>query len=141
MGGINLSSQIKLLILFLSCLTPTFLLAEGSVKEKSKDKLMVAVTIPETSETETIELKSHQTALVKVYLSSLGDMLDSYMISLVDISSNRPTVNLLSDANGEVVFKKVAAGNYAVHINRKASTEEQENSTAKISDLILKAYP
>jgi hypothetical protein len=119
----------------------SFVRAESSTKDKPKEKLLVSVTIPETSETEFQELKNHQTGLVKVFLSSLGDMVDSYMISLVDLTGGSKTVNLLTDSDGIVTFKKVPAGNYAVHINRKAATEDQEHGTVKISDIIIKAYP
>ena len=102
---------------------------------------MVSIIIPDTSETETLELKNHQTAHVKVYLSSLGDQVDAYMVSLIDTSQKTQIFSLISDVAGEVVFKKVPAGTYAVYLNRKVGTEEQENSTVKISDVIIKAYP
>ena len=109
--------------------------------QKQASKNLISVIIPDTSETETLEMRSHQTAQVRVFLSSLGDPLDTYMVSLIDTNHQSKIDNLISDASGEVIFKKVPAGTYAVYLNRKVKDEEQENSTVKISDLIIKAYP
>lgn len=108
---------------------------------KSPPKNLISVIIPDTSETETLELKGHQTAHVKVYLSSLGDQVDTYMVSLINTNEQTQIYNLISDVAGEVVFKKIPAGTYAVYLNRKVANEEQENSTVKISDIVLKAFP
>ncbi len=106
-----------------------------------KGSKVVSVIITDTEETEWIELKGRQTAQIKVYLSSLGDMLDEYMVSLIDTSRKKPLLSLISDTSGIVIFRKVPPGNYAVFVNQKVTTEEQEHNTIKVSDIVMKAYP
>ena len=138
----NILTTFRLFILFFIICFSIFCEEETKATEpKVIPKNLVSVIIPDTSETETLELKNHQTAHVKVYLSSLGDQMDAYMISLIETSQNTQIVSLISDVAGEVVFKKVPAGTYAVYLNRKVANAEQENSTVKISDVVLKAYP
>lgn len=137
-------TSVKNVFLFVS-IGLLFLCFSGS--DFSKKKVVkneinkVTVTIIDTGEKEEIELKSHQTAQIKVFLSSLGDMLGEYMVTLTDISRQKTFSNLLTDDLGEVIFRKVPPGDYAVYLNKKVATEEQERSTVRVSDVILKAYP
>ena len=129
--------DLKILFGLFLCLNSMVTRAEAN--ERSSNT--VSVIIPDTSEVESVTLKSYQVAQVKVYLSSLGDTMDKYMVSLVDTNLNTVVANLVSDESGEVIFKKLPPGTYALSLNRKVAFEEQEHSTVKIGDVVIKAYP
>ncbi|HMO18684.1 MAG TPA: hypothetical protein PKA63_10550 [Oligoflexia bacterium] len=112
--------------------------------EKQKDDKEISdkveIYIPTSGETHSVKLRKNQSAIVYVFLSSLGDPLDAFMVSLVSNSDNKLVGSVLSGSAGEVSFSKISAGSYTVYVNRRVR-EEGEFSSVKVGDVRLKAYP
>ncbi len=113
---------------------------ESSEKKSLLEQRAVRVYIPSSDEEQVIYLKQHQKATVFVYLSSLGDPLDKYMVSIVSNTDNRLIANILSGPEGEVVFRKIEAGEYTVFVNRRVIRDEMMSSV-KVADVRIKAVP
>jgi hypothetical protein len=127
------------LFLFITVFSVPFLSNSLSAAEHS-DPRVVRIYIPGSGEEHAVSLKPHQKASVFVYLSSLGDPLDGYMVSLVSDSDNKLAGNRLSGPDGEVVFRKIDAGEYTVFVNRRVVRDE-EVSSVKVADVRIKALP
>jgi hypothetical protein len=108
--------------------------------QNSIEEALVRVYIPTSDEEKVIRLKPNQKASVFVYLSSLGDPLDKFMVSIVSNTDNTLLANTLSGPDGEVVFRKIPAGNYTVYVNRRV-VRDDEVSSVRVGDVRLRAYP
>jgi hypothetical protein len=98
------------------------------------------VYIPTSDEEQVAALRPHQQAVVFVYLSSLGDPLDKYMVSIVSNEDNRLVANALSGAEGIVVFRKILPGDYTVYVNRRVVHDEVVSSV-RVADVRIKTSP
>jgi hypothetical protein len=128
----------KILLAFLVC--SLVLCSDTAIAQNSLEDVLVKVYIPSSDEEKVIALKPNQKASVFVYLSSLGDPLDKFMVSIVSNTDNKLLANTLSGSDGEVVFRKIPAGNYTVYVNRRV-VRDDEMSTVKVGDVRLRAYP
>lgn len=100
-----------------------------------------SVYVPESDETKELNLKKHQTGSVKVYLSTLGEQVDKYMVSIIRLGEDQIVASGLTDVHGEINFRKLSPGKYTVYLNKKVNVEENELTTVKIGDFFLKATP
>jgi len=119
----------------LSC-SNVFAADETLIKKTTKN---VKVYIPGTHDEKEIELRFAQTATVKVYLSSLGDMVDKFMVSLLDMETNVIHASKLSDVDGIVVFRKVPPGSYAAYVNTRVK-EDGERYNVRVGDIFLSKF-
>jgi hypothetical protein len=126
-------------LLFSAFLFVPFVLDTLSASEHL-DPRVVRIYIPSSGEEHAVKLKPHQKASVFIYLSSLGDPLDGYMVSLVSDRDNKLAANRLSGPDGEIVFKKIDEGEYTVFVNRRVVRDE-EISSVKVADVRIKALP
>lgn len=128
----------KILLVLIMCsfvIFPDMARTQNSIEDS-----LVRVYIPTSDEEKVVALKPNQKASVFVYLSSLGDPLDKFMISIVSNTDNTLMANTLSGPDGEVVFRKIPPGNYTVYVNRRV-VRDDEMSSVKVGDVRLRAYP
>lgn len=125
-----------IIIVFAVCYSNVFAIDETLTKTT---KNMVKVYIPGTHDEKSIDLGLAQTATVKVYLSTLGDMVDKFMVSLLDMETNVIQESKLSDVDGIVIFRKVPAGSYAAYINTRVK-EDGERYSVKVADVFLSKF-
>jgi hypothetical protein len=130
----------NLIFYLLFLFTHQFVLADDSNISENTNRRFVKVYLPASEEEHRVELRRHQTATVFVYLASLGDPLDKYMVSIVSDKDNKLIANSLSGSEGIIIFKKINAGSYTVFVNRRVVRDEVL-STVKIGDIRLKAVP
>lgn len=123
--------------------TEVILLSNVSAQETPPPKAApsfseVSVYLPSSDEEQKLKLRPKQKASIYVFLSSLGDSMDKFMVSLVSLTDNKLVANKLSGPDGEVVFRKIPPGEYTVFVNRRVLRDE-EMSSVKVADVRLKA--
>ncbi len=94
----------------------------------------IQVTNADTTDVHTLELKTGQAADILVYLASLGDLVEKYLVILRRDSDNKRVRTLLSDKHGRVRFRVVPPGKYRVYVSRRVF-EEGRLSTVQVGDI------
>ena len=116
--------RVSLLVLTLSMLfAPSLLKAEP-----------IQVINADTTDVYTLELKKGQAADIIVYLASLGDLVEKYLVILRRETDNKRIRTLLSDKHGRVKFKVIPPGSYRVYVSRRV-LEDERLSTVRIGDI------
>lgn len=128
-----------LISVILCSITPSVLAEEKKSVSTLQASNMVRVYIATTGEERSIELKHSQLATVKVYLASLGDMVDKFMISLLDLKTNKIVASQLSDVDGIAIFRKIPPGSYNAYVNTRVK-EDGEIYNVKVADVVLSKF-
>lgn len=113
---------------------PTGSKAQPQLAEAVESTRLIEVADADSQEVRRLTLKEGQNADVVVYLSSLGDMLDKFLVILRRESDNKRIQTELSDVHGRVRFRNIEAGAYRVYVSRQVK-EDGDLSTVKIGDV------
>ena len=115
---------------------PSVVESQTAQRPTSAKRPKVIIGISGTDQVEDIALGYAELADVQVYLESLGDLVDKYLVMLISNADNKRIRSKLSDEHGRVRFVGIAPGDYRVEVSRKLR-EDGELSTVKIGDLVL----
>ena len=94
----------------------------------------IQVINADTTDVYTLDLKKGQAADIIVYLASLGDLVEKYLVILRRETDNKRIRTLLSDKHGRVRFKVIPPGSYRVYVSRRV-LEDERLSTVRIGDI------
>ncbi|MCB0325296.1 MAG: hypothetical protein KDD69_17055 [Bdellovibrionales bacterium] len=101
---------------------------------------VIEVTDADSYDVRKLELGRGQTADIIVYLSSLGDLVEKYLVILRRATDNKRVRTLLSDKHGRVKFADIPPGEYRIYVSRRVK-EDGDMSTVKIGDVRLYVSP
>lgn len=136
-----INSTINKCIIYLLTIISIETVVNAEKPKSTHSEKNFSVYVPESDETKELNLKKHQTGSVKVYLSTLGEQVDKYMVSIIRLGEDKVVASGLTDVHGEISFRKLSPGKYTVYLNKKVNVEENELTTVKIGDFYLKATP
>jgi hypothetical protein len=132
--------NLRIIIIIICIFLVSLPLSAEEKKSSQIDPNLVKVYNPVDGEEDQLRLKRGESANVKIFLGSLGDMLDKFMITLLNMETNDLVSSQLSDVHGEVIFRKIPAGNYSVYVNKRVM-ENGEFSSVKVTDVKITTYP
>lgn len=97
------------------------------------------VTPVNSFEIKKLELAEGQTADIIVYLKSVGEPVNNFLVTLKRDIDNKRVAAMLSDRYGRVSFEKVSLGRYRVDVNKKI-LEGGDVSTVSVGDILLSVH-